>query len=251
MAAHRPLPVVRVPLPRPAAVRRLICFPHAGGSANFFRGWATDRPEVEVAAVQYPGRADRLDEPCHGDLAGAADEALAALGPLLDRPVVLLGHSLGAIVAYETARRLEHVGRRAERLVVSSARAPHDPGHAGGRVWDEEAAARSLIALGHTDAALLADQEARELVLPYLRADFEMLQRYRHPPGTPLRCDILAVRGDEDGHVTARAAERWGELTTGAFHHTVRPGGHFYLVPEPPIELFLDALPADGGWGGP
>lgn len=249
MAARGPRPVVRVPVPRPAAGRRLICFPHAGGSANFFRDWAAGRPETEVAAVQYPGRADRLDEPCHDDLGQAADEVLAAVGPFLDRPVTFLGHSLGATVAYEVARRLEQIGRGVERLVASSARAPHDPDHVAAQNldWDDDAAARSLTALGHTDAEVLADPAARGLVLPYLRADFEMLRRYRHVPGAPLSCDIVAVHGSEDGHVSARQAERWGDLTTGVFHHATRPGGHFYLVPAPPLDLYLDTPPAGAG----
>ncbi|MBT2458012.1 AMP-binding protein [Streptomyces sp. ISL-86] len=89
---------------RPTAAVRVVCFPHAGGSAPYFRDWHTDLPpEVEVHAVQYPGRGDRLRDPLVDDARRMADLAMEALAPLLDRPVALFGHSLGAILAYEVA----------------------------------------------------------------------------------------------------------------------------------------------------
>jgi len=234
---------LRVLTPRPSASRNLVCFPHAGGSANFFRGWATDRADVEVAAVQYAGRADRLAETCHDDLLALADEVAAAVLPYLERPTVFFGHSMGAILAFEVQRRLEAVGRGAELLVASAARAPHDPDHVTSRDtrWDEEAAVRSIVAMGQTDAELMADPRVRQLVLPYLRADFEMLQRYEYRPGPALGCDVLVVRGATDPHVTPASGELWRKLTAGRFAHEELPGGHFYLVPEPPIDLFLGA----------
>lgn len=233
---------LRVLAPRPSASRNLVCFPHAGGSANFFRGWAAGRPDVEVAAVQYPGRADRLAEPCHHDLLALADEIAADVRQHLDRPTVFFGHSMGAVVAFEVLRR---AGAGVELLVASASRAPHDPDHVTARDtrWDEEAAIRSIVAMGQTDAELLADPRVRQLVLPYLRADFEMLQRYEYRQGQALGCDVLVVRGAADPHVPPASGELWRELTTGRFTHEELPGGHFYLAPEPPIDLFLAHRP--------
>lgn len=234
---------LRVLAPRPSASRNLVCFPHAGGSANFFRAWAADHADIEVAAVQYPGRADRLAEPCHDDLLALADEVAVELVPYLERPTIIFGHSLGAVVAFEVLRRVAAAGRGVELLIASAARAPHDPDHVAARHvrWDEEAAVRAIVAMGQIDAALMADPRVRELVLPYLRADFEMLQRYEYRPGPALGCDVLVVRGATDPHVTPARGELWRELTTGRFAHEEVPGGHFYLVPEPPIDLFLGA----------
>src|SRR6266852_5398189 len=83
---------------------RLICFPHAGGSASFFRDWGNHLPESEVYGVCYPGRAERIDEPPPTDLRQLAGEIAAAVEPLSDRPIALFGHSMGGIVALETAR---------------------------------------------------------------------------------------------------------------------------------------------------
>ena len=75
---------------------RLICFPHAGGAANyFFRLSAALQPDVQVLAVQYPGRQDRLDDPLVDDLTVLAEQIGGAL-PDTDGPTAFLGHSMGA-----------------------------------------------------------------------------------------------------------------------------------------------------------
>jgi surfactin synthase thioesterase subunit len=70
----------RVVPARERARLRLVCFPHAGGSASFFRSWARYLPDtVELAAVCYPGREDRICDPLPErmeDLAAPLDEDL-------------------------------------------------------------------------------------------------------------------------------------------------------------------------------
>lgn len=238
--------------PNPGARRRLVCFPHAGGSANFFRSWAPLLSEdVALLAVQYPGRADRMREQCATNLLEIAAEVGESLRAEVDQPTTLFGHSMGAIVAYEVARLLESFGHSVERVVASAARAPHErDGVASFDVWNDDAAMRSLVSLGGTedDPELLEDPRVRALVLPYLRADYTMLQRYRHPSGAGLRCEVLVVSGESDTHVTPEHCVRWADVTHGRFAHVVRPGGHFYLTPDPPTDLFLGPMP-DGETG--
>ncbi|MFH8757262.1 thioesterase II family protein [Streptomyces atroolivaceus] len=229
---------------RPDASYRLICFPHAGGSASAFRGWADGLPEYEVHAVCYPGRAARLDEPLPTDLPRLAADTAQALRPLLDRPVAFLGHSMGAVVAFETARLLQAEGHQVAHLFASGARAPQlaRPEGSGTAGMDDDAIADALTALGGTDAELLADPDFRELVLPYVCGDFRMFDAYTHRPGAALACPVTAIAGDADPQVGAHHAAAWSEVTDGPFtHHTV-PGDHFYLTPRPPFRLIEAAL---------
>ncbi|MFJ8591193.1 thioesterase II family protein [Streptomyces sp. NPDC093598] len=231
--------------PRPDAASRLICFPHAGGSASFFHAWAEGLPAHEVHAVCYPGRAGRYGEPLPTGLPGLAADIAEAVRPLLDRPVAFLGHSMGAVVAYETARLLEAQGHRIGHLFASGARAPHLPHPEGpdAAELDDDAVADALVALGGTDAELLADPEVRELVLPYVCGDYRMFDAYVHRPGPALRCDVTAIAGDGDPLVPEDRAAAWAALTEGRFtHHTV-PGDHFYLVPHPPFALVAALAP--------
>jgi hypothetical protein len=56
------------------AVHRLVCLPHAGGSASVFKEWGSNLPRIEVQAVRNPGRAERIDEPSPIDLHHALRE---------------------------------------------------------------------------------------------------------------------------------------------------------------------------------
>lgn len=221
---------------RPAAATRLICFPHAGGSAAFYRPWTQAATDVDVRIAEYPGRADRLFEPLLDDARQVAHAVTEALGPLLDRPVALFGHSMGATIAYETARLLAARGTPPAHLFVSASRAPHDrPGGSAEEVLHDkpdDVLVAGLVRLGGTDAETLADPQLRELVLPYVRSDFRLLECYRHEPGPLLDVPITAFTADADPVVTPAQAGRWAELTTGAFTLRVYPGDHFYLVPH-------------------
>jgi surfactin synthase thioesterase subunit len=202
---------------------------------------------VELTAVQYPGRQDRYGETPAPDLDTLAAAIAAAVEPLLDRPVAFFGHSLGATVAFETARRLSSRHRPAlRRLFASARRAPAVPGPAGiGR--DDATVLDYVRRLGGTGARLLEDEDLREMALPVLRADFHLVDTYTYVPGAPLLCPITAVVGEEDGACRPEHALRWAECTAGGFDLRVLPGGHFYPETHP---AELTAL-LTGTLGGP
>ncbi|MFJ1709059.1 thioesterase II family protein [Kitasatospora sp. NPDC088346] len=216
--------------PTESAPVRLVCFPHAGGSASYWHPLSTVlRPEVDVLAVQYPGRQDRFTETPLTDIGELAAQVVTALGRPDGRPLALLGHSMGAVIAYETARRLERTGAGPAHLFVSGRRAP-DRGRPETihRLGEEELVAHTA-ALGGTDPSLLADPEIRALALPALRADYAALAGYRPDPPRPLGCPVTALVGDADPVTSEEDARAWERYSGGAFELDVFPGGHFYL----------------------
>ncbi|WP_405008959.1 thioesterase II family protein [Kitasatospora sp. NBC_01539] len=227
--------------------QRLICFPHAGGSASFYRDWGAHLPGTEVHAVRYPGRAERLAEPPATDLRALAAVIAEALEPLADRPLALFGHSMGAPIALETARALEARGIRPAHLFASgSCDAAHpDPdaeestANGGESAEDDAAVVERLLTLGGTDPELARDPAFQELVLPYVRADSRMFHTYRPRPETPLRCPVTTITGDADNDADRRP---WSELTAGPVRAHTTPGDHFYLVDRPPYALILATL---------
>ena len=86
---------------------RLMCFPYAGAGASVFADWTRYFPAwMELLALTLPGREARFaDEPVES-VAAASEDVGRRLTPLLDRPFTFLGHSLGGLVAFETARWL-------------------------------------------------------------------------------------------------------------------------------------------------
>ncbi|NDU74731.1 alpha/beta fold hydrolase [Actinomadura sp. DSM 109109] len=217
---------------------RLFCLPHAGGSAVFYRSWAEQAgPAVEVQAVQYPGRADRMADAFVTEAHQLARLIAGAMAPLMDRPAALFGHSMGAVLAYEVARLLEERGTPPVHVFASGARPPDDRGDDRIREKDDDGLVAELVGLGGTDAEVLADPELRELVLPYVRNDFTLIEEYAHRPGTPLAAPVTAIIGDADPQVDEERARGWERATRGRFALRVLPGGHFYLVDQQPAVL--------------
>ena len=209
----------------------LVCFPHAGGAASYFRPWpALLAPGIEVLAVQYPGREDRAAEPCLTAVADLADQIHAELGRSLPGTFAFFGHSMGAILAFEVARRIaRQEGRGPAHLFVSGRPAPPRRRHRDLHRAGDLALIAELAALGGTDPRILADSEVLELILPAMRGDYTASETYRFTPGPPLSCEITAMTGDRDWLSTVAEAAAWSAHTTGAFTLRVYPGGHFYL----------------------
>ncbi|WP_042410821.1 thioesterase II family protein [Streptacidiphilus carbonis] len=113
--------------PSPVAPRRLVCFPHAGGSAAFYRPLSASlSPQVDVLCLRYPGGRDRRSEPGVESVGVLADEIYEVLGGWADTPLTFFGHGVGALLAFEVARRFERVCAEPVHLFASGSRAPYE-----------------------------------------------------------------------------------------------------------------------------
>jgi len=167
------------------------------------------------------------------------------LWPLLDQPFAFFGHSLGAMVAFEMARRLRSQGRSLPiHLFVSASRAPQLATR-GPIAYDlpEPMFIEELRRLNGTAAEVLEDSELMRLMLPMLRADFEAAQTYNYSPELPLSCPITVYGGLTDHAIRREDLESWRVHTTGSFTLQMFPGDHFYLHSEEP--LLIEKLSSD------
>ncbi|MFI6015136.1 thioesterase II family protein [Streptomyces sp. NPDC051243] len=218
----------------PGAKVRLVCFPHAGGAAVSYHAWATlTPPEIEVVSVQYPGRQDRLRDPCPATLEELADAITAALRVELpnDLPLAFFGHSMGSSVAYEVARRLRDVpGRTLTHLVVSGRPRPRLPQEKAPRPvpTDTEILDRVRL-LDPEGAAVYEHPDLRPMIMPALRADFGLLAAYRPTHLHRLEVPVTACGGDRDPVCPVEALSSWSDVTTEGLEVRAFPGNHFYL----------------------
>jgi surfactin synthase thioesterase subunit len=225
-------PWVIVPAPNAAARLRLLCFPYAGSGPSVFASWPRALPsDVEVCAVQMPGRERRLSEPPITDWDEAVERIVDGLRPWTGRPCALFGHSLGAIVAFEVARHLQRQARSGlVHLFVSGCRAPHLPfGDAAIHHLADEAFVGELKRLEGTPEALFESPELLELFLPLLRADLRLAETYACREGAPLGVPISAYAGLEDTQDTPARVAEWRAHTTSAFLAVTFSGGHFFV----------------------
>ncbi|MER5651067.1 thioesterase domain-containing protein [Streptosporangium sp. NPDC002524] len=210
---------------------RLVCFPHAGGDAPMsYRGWQDRLPaDVELSAVCYPGRQNRVNERPIDRMEPLVDHVCRALVPLADRPLALFGHGMGAVVAYEVAVRLAGRHRISPAaLLVSAYAAPHLCADDARRIpiGDRQLAEQAAAA----DPALLRFPELMDLAMVALRADHDLLHAYR-PASTPLvTAPVVGYRGTDDPRVSHGEMRAWSRVAGSGFELRTFPGDHFYPV---------------------
>ncbi|AGL15997.1 thioesterase II family protein [Actinoplanes sp. N902-109] len=224
--------------PASAPTARLVCLPHAGGSAAYFLPVSVAlSPGIDVVSVQYPGRQDRRHERPIDDVALLADRIADILSREDDLPLSILGHSLGAALGFEVIRRLEAKGRQPVRLFASGRRAPSTTRNETSHKLNDDDLLAELGKLNGTNSSLLANDELMRAALPALRADLRAAELHGIPAQTKVNAAITVLTGDHDPKTTVAEAEAWNRHTTGAFDLNVLPGGHFFIADEAPAVL--------------
>jgi surfactin synthase thioesterase subunit len=175
-------------------------------------------------------------------MAPLADAVTEAVIAELDRPVVLFGHSLGALTAFEVAVRLCRSPRTAPVALVVAAHRPPALGSAGlaHHMLPEDELVRLADGMGGTPGAALANPAIRRLFVPVLRADFQLDHGYEYRHTAPLDIPISAFGGDRDPMVPAADISGWSVHTTGEFRARIVRGGHFFHTESGGADMFAD-----------
>jgi surfactin synthase thioesterase subunit len=218
--------------PSPTATARLVCFPHAGGSAPFYLPVATAlSPDVDVIAIQYPGRQERRAEQPLTDVDTFAERIHDLLLRQPPLPVTFFGHSLGATIAFETVCRLEAGGGEVAHLFASGRRAPSAHREASDvHLRDDDGILAEVRRLNGTVTSVLGDQELMRAALPSLRADYQAAETYRCAPEATIDCPVTVLTGDSDTETTLPEAHAWERHTTSTCTVRMFPGGHFFIT---------------------
>lgn len=222
------------PSPRPDAARVLVCFGYCGGGTIAYRPWAQAvPPDVDLALVCLPGRERRIAEPPAQRWDALMNAAIASVRPVLDRPYILFGHSMGAWVAYEVALHLEESNAPPPDALVVSASDPPSRSAAGrkhaptSRATDDELL-DWMRRVGQLPAEIVAEPSLRQLALDLFRADSRAAESYQFRPGRLVRCLLRQLEGATDPEVDPDSGSGWAELAAGPVEARRLPGGHFY-----------------------
>ncbi|MDR6711187.1 surfactin synthase thioesterase subunit [Pseudomonas hunanensis] len=212
----------------------LLCLPYSGASAMVYSRWRRKLPAwLQVRPVELPGRGARMGEALYTDMQALARQLASEQRLAASAPYVLLGHSLGALLAFELAHELQALGCPPPlALIACGTAAPTRREDYDGSNWREPKSDAELIDelrnLQGTPEEVLANDELMSLTLPILRADFLLCGRYAYRQRAPLACP-LHVLGGEDDRASEDQLLAWGKQTLGEFSLKMFPGGHFFI----------------------
>lgn len=218
--------------PSQSPMVRLVCFPYAGGGPSVFWQWRDLMPsEAEIVAVHLPGRERRMGDELCSDFATAMRNIVVAVKQLKPLPTVYFGHSLGGLMAFETARQLEGQHAPPLKLVLSGCYPPHiDKSEGKPPAWKQDDAhfIEELKGLNGTPEEVLKSPELLELFLPLLRSDFQLVQEARASIRGRIKVS-LAILGGCDDNITPDELQQWTDYTSESVSLQMFPGDHFFL----------------------
>jgi medium-chain acyl-[acyl-carrier-protein] hydrolase len=211
---------------------RLFCFPFAGGGAFYYKPWAEIlAPDIEICAIQLPGRENRLREQPFTSMEQLLPILVQVLEPLMDIPFAFFGHSMGAIIAFELALYLRRHNKAAPiHLFVSATAAPHLPNHRPlMHLMSDQELLAELTRLGGTPKEVLEDKDMVAMMLPLMRADVSLFETRAYTPDAPLTCPITVFGSMEDNRTNSDELALWQQQTQADFDMHSFSGGHFFL----------------------
>ncbi len=221
-----------IPQTNPDAVVRLFCFPFAGGGASAYYHWHKNLPPfVELIGIQLPGRENRTNEPYFQCMTSLVDVLFRQIQPFLNIRFLFYGHSIGALLAFELARRLRRENcDLPEFLLVSASKPPQTVPHSTiATTLPEKQFIEKISIYENLPTQLLADTDFRKMVIQKLRADISLLETYTYTPERPFEFPIVAYSGESDPVTSTGIMEQWRCQTNGPFVLKVIPGGHFFI----------------------
>ena len=213
----------------------MVCFPSAGGGVIGYSPWVKPlRPRADLHAASLPGREYRLRE----DPVSTLDDLVAPLtrsvAELANRPLLVFGHSFGALLAYEVVQRLcdqELVDPKAVHLVVSGRVAPHLVSRTPrlSHLSLREIVFQVADLHGGIPLAILEQPDYVAMIGRVLQSDLHVNEQYAWSERPPLPCSVTAVGGMSDPVVSRSELDAWGQHTHSEFNSRMLDGDHFYF----------------------
>ncbi|MGQ4665499.1 thioesterase II family protein [Metabacillus halosaccharovorans] len=216
--------------PRAFPKIKLFCFPYAGGGSSIYRHWDFNG-DIEVHAAILPGRETRFAEMPISQMDHLVSKLAHEIREYLDTPFVFFGHSMGALIAYELAHKIQDIyGISPTHLFLSGRSAPQlENQQPSFHNMPREMFLKKLRSLGGTPMEIFENPEALELYEPLLRGDFKLCDTYNYINREPLKCPMTILGGYQDKLTSMERLEKWSELTTGTAVVKMYHGDHFFI----------------------
>ncbi|MDQ0232876.1 thioesterase II family protein [Metabacillus malikii] len=211
---------------------RLYCLPYAGGSSYVFSKWIRNlHPDIELVPIEYPGRGRRILEPLISNSEELVNDIFENIKDGLDDlPYILLGHSMGSLLAYELVYKILKSNNKGPTFIIFSGT---DPLKCREKkiisTLPHEEFVQEVLAMGGTPKEVFSNKEMAEIYIPILRSDFQLVESYRAGEYQPLDIDLFVFYGKNDYSTDLTILNEWKFYTTKSCHFSEFEGGHFFI----------------------
>lgn len=186
---------------------------------------------IELVPLELAGRGDRLQEPFYNTFDEATDDLYHHLASCVDKPYILFGHCMGAVLCYELAVRLFHNGNHGPAHIIISGQAAPENRNGFAKLYklSDEELIKSIQGFGADPHDKLSDKEVADFFLPILRADCKIFDDYCLKQKIRLPYGFTIISGKNDPFNSASTLLQWQEYTTKDIAILTAEGNHFYL----------------------
>lgn len=209
---------------------RMFCFPYAGANYNMFNEWSMILGDaVDIYSIEMPGKGSRFLEKPYEKISLVVEEFIREWSKFDNKPFVLLGHSLGALIAFECAKIIQsNKENNLKILFISACNYPDLKNVTGISTLKKENFLSKIVEMGGVSKDL-CNEEILDIFYPILKSDFKMNEDYRNILRQKLTCDIVVYNGSDDKYIDNVSLYKWANYTTGnCFIHTIN-GDHFFI----------------------
>jgi len=219
--------------------KQVVCFHDAGGSASLYNNWDKLVDErIQVITVELPGRGQASSALPFSNINEAVSKVTDALIPVLDKPFMFFGHSMGGLIAFEVARELRQRKQQLPYKLIASSTpqlSSYDK-QALDPTVDDSVLEAKFPYLSETNTP---DTELRQMLKKLLRDDLKLLSTYEYEFQPPMDCNIVGIHGKNDTTVSKKQVEMWRNECTLKFELIERDGDHHYLRNETDFAIAL------------
>jgi medium-chain acyl-[acyl-carrier-protein] hydrolase len=223
--------------------RSVLIFHHAGGnSASYSRIVKPLTDYANLVLVDLPGRLNDSETIHLGQFLLNLKEEIKEL---LDDPVIIFGHSMGAVTGFEFALHLIDQGMAVEKLqlVLSGYRAPYLEFKVKGKKISQISAEEFNAYFG--ESPLIPEEIKKhkdffDYFMKILRRDLHFLETYQYQKSPPVPLNSFLFIPMKDSLAPKKDQLLWSNIFLEPPKVKYFDGDHFYLFEKP--GPFVDKL---------
>lgn len=226
----------------------LFCFHHAGGSASVYFPFVQNDEGIAIVPIELSGHGARRVEEQQVEWKKIVDEIsqeIVNFQKEYNKPVRLLGCSLGSLLAFECAAELEKKNFKIQQLIICSHSSPDEvpPGYK--TYMGKDALIDELNTLSGTDSQIMNDEEMLDFFLPVIYNDYLLHDNYCYDGKVLNNIPVMVIAGKSDPYFNHANMNNWRNMTTGKYVYKETDGGHFFTYEKSNFQQIIADIKED------